>query len=67
VVIYLSLGFILTITGMALWLRDVIIEATYLGHHTEQVKRGLTIVLLCFIISELMAFFSIFWAYSILV
>ena len=36
----LNLGFTLTATGMALWFRDVIVEGTYLGHHTEQVKRG---------------------------
>jgi len=64
VVYLLSLGFILTITGMALWLRDVIIEATYLGHHTEQVKKRFNYIgFALFIISELMAFFSIFWAY----
>ena len=59
----LNLGVILISTGMALWLRDVVIEATYLGHHTEEVKRGLTIGFALFIISELMAFFSVFWAY----
>ena len=59
----LNLGFILTATGMALWFRDVIVEGTYLGHHTEQVKRGLTIGFALFIVSELMAFLSIFWAY----
>ena len=59
----LNLGFTLTATGMALWFRDVIVEGTYLGHHTEQVKRGLTIGVALFIISELMAFLSIFWAY----
>jgi cytochrome c oxidase subunit 3 len=59
----LTLGFILVSTGMALWFRDIIIEATYLGHHTEQVKRGLTIGVILFIISEGMAFLSIFWAY----
>nr|YP_009538870.1 cox3 [Sanghuangporus sanghuang]AXE73209.1 cox3 [Sanghuangporus sanghuang] len=36
---------------------------TYLGNHTEQVKRGLTIGFALFIISEVMAFFSVFWAY----
>ena len=36
---------------------------TYLGHHTEQVKRGLTIGFALFIVSELMAFVSVFWAY----
>ena len=40
---FLSLGLILTATGMALWFRDVIIEGTYLGHHTEQVKKGIVI------------------------
>ena len=59
----LNLGVLLVSTGMALWLRDVIVEATYLGHHTEQVKRGLTIGVILFIISEGMAFLSIFWAY----
>ena len=59
----LNLGVLLVSTGMALWLRDVIVEATYLGHHTEQVKRGLTIGFALFIVSELMAFFSVFWAY----
>ena len=59
----LSLGFVLISTGMALWLRDVIVEATYLGNHTEQVKRGLTIGFALFIVSELMAFVSVFWAY----
>ena len=59
----LNLGVLLVSTGMALWLRDVIVEATYLGHHTEQVKGGLTIGFALFIVSELMAFFSVFWAY----
>ena len=60
---FLNLGVVLISTGMALWLRDVIAESTYLGHHTEQVKRGLTIGFALFIISELMAFLSVFWAY----
>ena len=59
----LNLGLILVSTGMALWFRDIIVEGTYLGHHTEQVKRGLTIGFILFIVSEGMAFLSIFWAY----
>lgn len=59
----LNLGTALTVTGMALWFRDIIVESTYLGHHTEQVKRGLIIGVGLFILSELMAFISIFWAY----
>jgi len=37
----LTLGFILTTYGMILWFRDVVIEASYLGHHTKEVKNGL--------------------------
>ena len=48
---------------MSLWFRDVVVESTYLGHHTEQVKRGITLGIALFIVSELMAFVSIFWAY----
>ena len=60
---FFNLGVILISTAMALWFRDVVVEGTYLGNHTEQVKRGLTIGFALFIISEIMAFFSVFWAY----
>jgi len=59
----LTLGFILTASGMTLWFRDVITEGTYLGHHTKQVKNGLMIGVLLFIVSEVFAFLSIFWAF----
>lgn len=59
----LSLGLILTGTGMTLWFRDVIIEGTYLGHHTEQVKKGMVLGMALFIVMEFMTFVSIFWAY----
>jgi hypothetical protein len=36
---------------------------TYLGHHTKQVKNGLMIGIILFIISEIFAFLSIFWAF----
>jgi cytochrome c oxidase subunit 3 len=36
---------------------------TYLGNHTKQVQRGLNIGFALFIISEVMAFFSVFWAF----
>jgi cytochrome c oxidase subunit 3 len=60
---FLLLGTLLTITGMSLWFRDVIVESTYLGHHTDQVKKGIVLGVGLFILSELMAFISIFWAY----
>ena len=59
----LILGFTLTASGMGLWLRDVITEGTYEGHHTKQVQTGLIIGFVLFIISEIFAFFSVFWAY----
>lgn len=59
----LTLGFILTVSGMGLWFRDVITEGTYEGHHTKQVQKGLIIGIVLFIISEIFAFFSVFWAF----
>jgi Cytochrome c oxidase subunit III len=59
----LTLGFILTTYGMILWFRDVIIEATYLGHHTKEVKNGIMIGVILFIVSEIFAFLSVFWAF----
>jgi len=61
--IILTIGFLVTVLGMILWFRDVIVEGTYLGHHTKQVKNGLMIGIILFIISEIFAFLSIFWAF----
>lgn len=35
----------------------------YLGNHTTQVRRGLTIGFVLFVVSEVFAFLSIFWAF----
>ena len=59
----LNLGLTLTSFSMLLWFRDVITEATYLGHHTVEVQKGLSIVIVLFIISEIFAFLSVFWAF----
>ena len=59
----LVLGLILTSSAMVLWFRDVILEGTYLGNHTKQVQRGLNLGFALFIISEVMAFFSVFWSF----
>ena len=59
----LTLGLILTVSGMGLWFRDVITEGTYEGHHTKQVQKGIIIGIVLFIISEVFAFFSVFWAF----
>ena len=59
----LLLGFVLTASVMVLWFKDVVIEATYLGHHTKEVKNGIMIGLILFIVSEAFAFLSVFWAF----
>ena len=57
----------LSLTGLAysmsLWFRDVISEGTYLGNHTLAVQRGLNMGVALFIISEVLFFLAIFWAF----
>ena len=60
---FLFLGFIITLSSMILWFRDVITEGSYLGDHTLQVQKGLVIGVVLFIISEIFVFVSVFWAY----
>lgn len=36
---------------------------TYLGHHTFEVRKGLTLGVALFIVSEIFVFLSVFWAY----
>jgi cytochrome c oxidase subunit 3 len=61
--ILLLLSFILLNWGMALWFKDIITEASYLGAHTEKVQKGISLGVALFIISEVFFFLSIFWAY----
>jgi cytochrome c oxidase subunit 3 len=49
--------------SMSLWFRDIIAEATYLGHHTLAVQRGLNLGVGLFIVSEGLFFLAIFWAF----
>jgi cytochrome c oxidase subunit 3 len=60
----LSSGFVLTLIGMMFWFRDVITEGTKLGDHTKEVVTGLFYGIILFIISEIFAFLSVFWAYG---
>lgn len=52
----------LSITA-AYWWRDVIREATFQGCHTSAVQKGLRLGMILFIVSEVMFFFSFFWAF----
>nr|APL97214.1 cytochrome c oxidase subunit III [Acanthogammarus victorii] len=45
------------------WWRDVSREGSLLGHHTLKVTKGLRIGMLLFIVSEVLFFFSFFWAF----
>lgn len=59
----LILGFLTLLAVVGLWWRDVVREATYEGHHTKAVERGLAIGMVLFIVSEVMFFVAFFWAY----
>jgi cytochrome c oxidase subunit 3 len=61
--ILLSFGFLLTLSGMSLWFKDIITEGTMLGDHTAEVVYGLLYGIVLFIISEVFAFLSVFWAF----
>jgi cytochrome c oxidase subunit 3 len=54
---------ILLLGVMYAWWRDVVREATYQGHHTKAVQKGLKIGMLLFIVSEVIFFISFFWGY----
>jgi cytochrome c oxidase subunit 3 len=60
---FLILAFVLVISSMSFWFRDVISEATYLGNHTLAVQRGLNMGVGLFIVSEALFFLAIFWAF----
>nr|YP_009245115.1 cytochrome c oxidase subunit III [Eremias stummeri]AMR73970.1 cytochrome oxidase subunit 3 [Eremias stummeri] len=57
------LGFIVLILTMQQWWRDIIREATYQGHHTAPVQKGLRYGMILFITSEVFFFAGFFWAF----
>jgi cytochrome c oxidase subunit 3 len=59
----LELGFVMLFYTMFCWWRDVIREGTYEGQHTASVQAGLKMGMILFIVSEVMFFFGIFWAF----
>lgn len=56
-------SFILILVVSYAWFRDVAREGTYQGWHTLVVQRGLRYGMLLFILSEVLFFFSFFWAF----
>jgi len=57
------LGVLTTVLVRIQWWRDVVREGTYLGLHTLKVGQGLRLGIILFIVSEVLFFFSFFWAY----
>lgn len=46
-----------------LWMKDIIREGTYQGLHTKATLSGLKIGFILFIVSEVLLFFTFFWAF----
>nr|UUF92209.1 cytochrome c oxidase subunit III [Premocyathus sp. IS-2022] len=59
----LCFGGLLVLGVMFVWWQDIIREATFQGHHSLIVKQGLKYGMLLFILSEVLFFFSFFWAF----
>ena len=59
----LILGLLTTLLTILQWWRDVTREATYQGLHTKIVINGLRWGIILFIVSEVLFFFSFFWAF----
>lgn len=59
----LSISALLLIIIAASWWKDIVREATYEGHHTIIVQKGLRLGMLLFIVSEILFFFAFFWGF----
>jgi len=59
----LVIGLILVVLTLIQWWRDVVREATFQGHHTRNVFKGLHWGIILFISSEVLFFFAFFWAF----
>nr|WCL18763.1 cytochrome c oxidase subunit 3 [Raymondia sp. A GC-2023a] len=59
----LLIGNMTMILTLYQWWRDIVRESTFQGNHTSFVTSGLKMGMILFIISELMFFFSFFWAF----
>lgn len=60
-ILFLSLFVLLS--SIILWFRDIVAEGTYLGDHTLAVRKGINIGFLLFVLSEVLIFITLFWAY----
>nr|YP_009003489.1 cytochrome c oxidase subunit III [Caecilia gracilis]AGZ18896.1 cytochrome c oxidase subunit III [Caecilia gracilis] len=60
-ILYIALPVL--ILTMCQWWRDIIREATFQGHHTAIVQKGLRYGMVLFIVSEVFFFLGFFWAF----
>lgn len=61
--IFIILNIFNVLYVLTLWFKDVVAESTYLGDHTKAVKKGLIQGFYLFVLSEILIFSSLFWAY----
>jgi len=61
--LFLLLALLIIFINIFQWWRDISREATFQGHHTIIIKSILKWRIILFIISEILFFFSFFWAY----
>nr|QEX96218.1 cytochrome c oxidase subunit III [Sphaeroma terebrans] len=59
----LGVGLISILLTMVQWWRDVVREGTFSGLHSLKVQKGLQWGMILFITSEVLFFFSFFWAF----
>lgn len=56
-------GLVSVIFSLYCWWCDIILESTHWRQHTSYIQKGLRYGMLLFILSEVMFFFSFFWAF----
>ena len=59
----LFIGLFVLALGVPQWFRDIIREGTFQGRHSQIVQKSLRIGFCLFILSEVLFFFSFFWAF----
>nr|UGK73274.1 cytochrome c oxidase subunit III [Cicadellidae sp. 'Neodcortus squaras'] len=59
----MNLGLIITLLTMFQWWRDIVRESTFQGMHTKKVVKSMKLGMILFIVSEILFFFSFFWAF----
>lgn len=61
--VIIVLSIINLIIGVTLWLKDIIIESSYLGNHTSYIQNGIIMGFYLFIVTEVFFFIGAFWSY----